>query len=67
MNINGASQYAINSNFGKIDFGGAEKSLKANDENSTSFDLSETSLSLSSQGKAMSIIDSLNKQKTCQL
>ncbi|OOO00015.1 MAG: hypothetical protein ATN35_09550 [Epulopiscium sp. Nele67-Bin004] len=64
MNISGASQYAINSNFGQIDFGGAEKSMKANEENKTNFDLSESSLSLSSQGKAMSMIDSLNKQKT---
>ncbi|OOB80404.1 MAG: hypothetical protein BEN19_05100 [Epulopiscium sp. Nuni2H_MBin003] len=69
MNINVPSQYAISGNFGKINQEKVNTAGLNSDEGSIKLEEGSTlsvasSLSISSQGKAMSMIDSLNKQKS---
>ncbi|OOB77983.1 MAG: hypothetical protein BEN19_01060 [Epulopiscium sp. Nuni2H_MBin003] len=67
MNINAANQYAIASNFGKINYDQSDKSELKSALKKVDGEVilnQNSSLSISAQGKTMSIIDTLHKQKT---
>ncbi len=64
INFNAANQYQLNSNFGKINYATNNATqATAEKENGTNFSPESHSLTISSAGKAMSVVDSLNKQK----
>lgn len=66
MSIRAMNQYRINNNYGKINYGQdtpIESSLESQAHSNSGKDSYQNFFTISKQGKAMSIIDTLSKQK----
>ncbi|WP_010166278.1 hypothetical protein [Candidatus Epulonipiscium viviparus] len=66
MSIKALNQYRVNNTYGKINYGDdsqVEASSQSQSQSNTSQNKSQNFFTISKQGKAMSVIDTLSKQK----
>ncbi|WP_305768422.1 hypothetical protein [Candidatus Epulonipiscium viviparus] len=66
MSIKALNQYRVNNTYGKINYGDdsqVESSSQSQSQSNTSQDKYQNFFTISKQGKAMSVIDTLSKQK----